>query len=40
MYIRKKQGKPVDLIANAEVVPSAVDFVATHLLKGWQYVSI
>ncbi len=40
MYIRKKQGKPVDLIANAEVVPSAVDFVASHLLKGWQYVSI
>ncbi len=40
MYIRKKQGKPVDLIASAEVVPSAVDFVASHLLKGWQYVSI
>ncbi len=40
MYRRKKEGKPVNLMANAQVVPSAVDFVATHLLKGWQYISI
>lgn len=40
LYLREKQGKPVNLVAEAEVAPSAVDFVATHLLKGWQYVSI
>ena len=40
MYKRKKEGKPVNLVADAQIVPSAVDFVATHLLKGWQYVSI
>ena len=40
LYLRKKQGKPVSLVAQAQIAPSAVDFVATHLLKGWQYVSI
>lgn len=40
MYMREKEGKSVNLIAQAKVVPSAVDFVASHLLKGWQYVSI
>jgi hypothetical protein len=40
LYLREKQGKPINLVAEAEIAPSAVDFVATHLLKGWQYVSI
>ena len=40
LYLREKQGKAVDLVAQAQVAPSAVDFVASHLLKGWQYISI
>lgn len=40
MYMREKEGKNINLIAQAEVVPSAVDFVASHLLRGWQYISI
>jgi len=40
LYQQKKAGNNIDLIADAKVVPSAVDFVAKHLKKGWQYIAI
>lgn len=40
LYQQKKAGNNINLIANAKVVPSAVDFVAKHLQKGWQYITI
>jgi len=40
LYQMDKAGKHVDLITSARVVPSAVDFVAKHLQKGWQYITI
>jgi len=40
IYRYKKEGKPVNLIENVEVAPSAVEFVAKRIRKGWNYVSI
>jgi intracellular sulfur oxidation DsrE/DsrF family protein len=40
IYQYKKEGKPVNLIKNVEVAPSAVEFVAERMQKGWNYVSI
>jgi intracellular sulfur oxidation DsrE/DsrF family protein len=36
----KKAGKSVGLIDSAIVAPSAVEFVVSHLQKGWQYIAI
>ena len=40
IYRYRKAGKPVNLINNVEVAPVAVEFVASRILKGWNYVSI
>ena len=40
LYQLDKAGKHIDLITSAKIVPSAVDFVAKHLQKGWQYITI
>jgi len=40
LYQRDKAGKHVDLVEEAVIVPSAVDFVAKHLQQGWQYMTI
>jgi intracellular sulfur oxidation DsrE/DsrF family protein len=40
IYRYKKEGKPVHLLKNVEVAPSAVEFVAERMKKGWNYVSI
>lgn len=36
----KKQGKPVDIIDDAIVAPSAVRYVVNRLRQGWNYVEI
>jgi len=36
----KQEGKPTDLLAEAEVAPSAVQYVVKRLQQGWQYVAI
>jgi len=36
----KKEGKPTDLLAAAEVAPSAVQYVVKRLQQGWRYVAI
>ena len=36
----KKKGKPVRLVEEAEVAPSAVGFVVEHLKRGWTYMAI
>ncbi|BAO45189.1 DsrE family protein [Thiolapillus brandeum] len=40
LFNLKKKGKPVKLVEEAEVAPSAVSFVVSHLKKGWTYVAI
>jgi len=40
IYRYKKEGKPVNLIKDVEVAPSAVEFVAKRINKGWNYISI
>ena len=40
IYRYKKEGKPVNLIKDVEVAPSAVEFVANRINKGWNYISI
>jgi intracellular sulfur oxidation DsrE/DsrF family protein len=36
----KKEGKPTDLLAAADVAPSAVQYVVKRLQQGWSYVAI
>lgn len=36
----KKEGKPTELVAEAEIAPSAVQYVVQRLQQGWQYVAI
>lgn len=36
----KQEGKPIDLVAEAEVAPSAVQYVVQRLQQGWSYVAI
>lgn len=40
IYHLHKKGQPVNLVAEAEVAPSAVQFVVDHLKKGWKYIAI
>ena len=40
IYRYKQEGKPVNLIQDVEVAPSAVEFVAKRINKGWNYISI
>jgi intracellular sulfur oxidation DsrE/DsrF family protein len=40
LFNLKKKGKPVKLVKEAEVAPSAVSFVVSHLKKGWTYMAI
>ena len=40
LFNLKKKGKPVQLVDEAEVAPSAVSFVVDHLKQGWTYVAI
>lgn len=40
LFNLKKKGKPVELVEEAEVAPSAVSFVVNHLKQGWTYVAI
>lgn len=37
---RKLEGRPVDLVREAHVAPSAVEFVVGRLKEGWSYVAI
>jgi intracellular sulfur oxidation DsrE/DsrF family protein len=36
----KREGKPVDLVAEAQIAPSAVQYVVKRLQEGWSYVAI
>ena len=36
----KKEGKSTDLLAEAEIAPSAVQYVVKRLQQGWSYVAI
>jgi intracellular sulfur oxidation DsrE/DsrF family protein len=36
----KQEGKPIDLVAEAVVAPSAVQYVVQRLQQGWSYVAI
>jgi len=40
IYHLHKKGQPVNLVKEAEVAPSAVQFVVDHLKNGWRYISI
>lgn len=40
IYQLHRKGHPVNLIKEAEVAPSAVQFVVDHLTKGWKYIAI
>ncbi len=40
LFNLKKKGKPIQLVEEAEVAPSAVSFVVNHLKKGWTYMAI
>ncbi|WP_457676647.1 hypothetical protein [Thiolapillus sp.] len=40
LFNLKKKGKPVQLVEEAEVAPSAVSFVVNRLKQGWTYVAI
>lgn len=40
IYQLHKNGQPVNLVDEAEVAPSAVQFVVDHLEKGWKYIAI
>lgn len=37
---KKLEGQPVDLIREAQVAPSAVEFIVGRLQEGWSYVAI
>jgi intracellular sulfur oxidation DsrE/DsrF family protein len=36
----KQEGQPTDLIAEAQIAPSAVSYVVNRLQQGWSYVAI
>ncbi len=40
LFNLKKKGKPVQLVEEAEVAPSAVSFVVSRLKQGWTYMAI
>ena len=40
IYELHKKGQSVNLVEEAEVAPSAVQFVVDHLKNGWQYIAI
>lgn len=40
LYSFKQRGELVALVDEAEVVPSAVEFVVQHMRDGWRYISI
>ena len=40
IYHMHKKGQPVNLVEEAEVAPSAVQFVVDHLKEGWKYIAI
>jgi intracellular sulfur oxidation DsrE/DsrF family protein len=40
IYQLHKKGKDIKLVDEAEVAPSAVQFVVDHLTKGWKYIAI
>ena len=40
IYHLREKGQPVNLVNEAEVAPSAVQFVVDHLQKGWRYIAI
>lgn len=40
IYHMYKKGQPVNLVKEAEVAPSAVQFVVDHLKEGWKYIAI
>lgn len=40
IYHLHKKGHPVNLVKEAEVAPSAVQFVVDHLKNGWRYIAI
>jgi len=40
IYHLYKKGQPVNLVKEAEVAPSAVQFVVDHLKEGWEYIAI
>ena len=40
IYYLHKKGQPVNLVKEAEVAPSAVQFVVDHIKDGWRYIAI
>lgn len=40
IYYLHKKGQAVNLVKEAEVAPSAVQFVVDHLKNGWRYIAI
>lgn len=40
LYRFKKEGKPIELIENTIVAPSAVEFVVKHMQQGWRYIAL
>ncbi len=40
IYRMKQEGKPVELLDEADTAPSAVAYVVDHLRKGWSYIAI
>jgi len=40
IYHLYKKGEPVNLVKEAKVAPSAVQFVVDHLKEGWKYIAI
>ncbi len=40
LYSFKQRGEMVELVDEAEVAPSAVEFVVQHMRDGWRYIAI
>jgi intracellular sulfur oxidation DsrE/DsrF family protein len=40
LYSFKQRGELVALVDEAEIAPSAVQFVVDHMRNGWRYIAI